>query len=241
MSFELFIQTYELKNFVKHLSTVISVCDIYVDPIRGLCMEQLDSSVVCFYSFQIAPDSFEIFEVEKSVCIGVKLESFHKILSMGQKISLKKKHDSNTLEFSCPSGVKGTLSLLDLQLGEPLSIPPYEGLEIPLRTPDLHPAVCNLAEVGDIEIRLENNMIKLSASSTFDIGNLSYDWPVDTDQTYKGLFGGKKLSEAIKLGYYMNNIVSLITAKERPLCIKFSFEKMKGHCCIYIAPKVDTD
>jgi len=225
----------------------------------GINLQAMDNSHVALVSLQLRHDGFEHFRCDRTLALGIKMESMAKILKCAGSndiITLKAEDAADTLTFMFESETQDKISDFELKLmsidSEHLGIPDTEyTATIKMPSAEFQRITRDLQIVGDtVKIAVTKDGIKFSVSGDLGSGNTmirqsaGVDKPedavtIDLQEPCAQSFAIKYLESFCK-ATPLSSTVTLKMHDESPLVVEYEVGDM-GYIRYYLAPKIDDE
>jgi len=226
----------------------------------GVALQAMDSSHVALVSLLLRSDGFEHYRCDKTLTLGINLNSFSKILKCSGNddvVTLKAEDATDSLTFMFESAKQDRISDFELKLlnidSETLGIPDTEyQSQVKMSASEFQRICRDLTILGDtVVIAATKEGVKFSVKGDLGTGNVTVcpTSDIDTKEDDKTSI---ELNEPVTLSFalrYLNfftkatplsGAVTLSLSKEVPLVVEYKIEEM-GYIRFYLAPKIEDD
>uniref|UniRef100_A0A7S2ZH23 DNA sliding clamp PCNA n=1 Tax=Rhodosorus marinus TaxID=101924 RepID=A0A7S2ZH23_9RHOD len=225
----------------------------------GIVMQSMDSSHISLVCFMVRASSFEVYQCERNVSLGVKIDSLAKVLKCAaadDSVTLKAdENEPNTMDILFESKKNDRISDFQLKLmvidQEMLGIPESDYRStVEMSSAEFRRIMGDLSTMGD-SVTIEINKGGASFSTKGDIGSgniclqksASVDKPKDgvkitMVEPVKSTFSLKFLNIFAKAAALSDTVV-LSMSEEYPIRIEFAIDKDVGYVRYYLAPKIE--
>jgi len=226
----------------------------------GVALQAMDSSHVALVSLLLRSDGFEHYRCDKTLTLGINLNSFSKILKCSGNddvVTLKAEDATDSLTFMFESAKQDRISDFELKLlnidSETLGIPDTEyQSQVKMSASEFQRICRDLTILGDtVVIAATKEGVKFSVKGDLGTGNVTVRPTSDID-TKEDDKTSIELNEPVTLSFalrYLNfftkatplsGAVTLSLSKEVPLVVEYKIEEM-GYIRFYLAPKIEDD
>jgi len=226
----------------------------------GIALQAMDSSHVSLVNMLLRSDGFEHFRCDKTLTLGINLNSFAKILKCSGNddiVTLKAEDATDAITFMFESPRQDRISDFELKLlnidSETLGIPDTEHqTQVKMPAAEFQRICRDLTILGDtVVIAASKEGIKFSVKGDLGAGNIvvrptsNVDGKED-DKTTIEINEPVSLTFALRyLNFFtkatpLSSSVTLSLSKEVPLVVEYKIEDM-GYIRFYLAPKIEDD
>jgi len=225
---------------------------------RGIQVQSMDSSHVALVSLLLREAAFQDYKCDRTVSLGMNIESLGKILRMcGSSDSLKVKADTGAdhVSFQCESSAEDRIADFDLKLmeieAEHMEIP-EQHYKVVVRMPsgEFQKICRDLKEFGEtMQISASKEGIRFSVQGDLGSGNVMLK-PRESEKPEEKV--SVTVHEPVVATFalrYLHNFakasplcgsVELGLGPDSPLSVKYDLDKADfGHLQFYLAPKID--
>jgi len=226
----------------------------------GISLQAMDSSHVSLVSLLLRCDGFDHFRCDRSLSLGINLNSMTKILkcaSNEDNVTFKADDNGDNVTFLFESSKQDKISEFELKLmdidSEHLGIPDTEYKAVIKMPAAEFQRICrDLTILGDtVLISATKEGVKFSVSGEMGNGNITCRQTGDVDSKPEEAVA-IELQEAVTLTFalrYLNFFtkatplsptVTLSMSRDVPLVVEYRIEEL-GYVRYYLAPKIEDE
>jgi len=225
----------------------------------GISLQAMDNSHVALVALLLRSDGFEHFRADRTLALGIKLESMSKILKCSGNddvITLKAEDSADTLTFMFESPNQDRISDFELKLmqidSEHLGIPEQDyTATVKMPASEFQRITRDLQIVGDtVKIAVSKDGVKFSVTGDLGSGNTTLRQSSNVDKPDEAVMIDiqEAVNQSFALGYLSQftkatPLASTVTLKlhdESPLVVEYDVGDM-GYIRYYLAPKIDEE
>lgn len=224
-------------------------------------LKAMDQSHVALVCFMLRASGFEVFRCDRSLSLGVKIESFGKVLKCAgndDSVTIKAEDSgANEMGFLFESKKTDRISDFSLKLmdidQERLGIPETDyASSVEMPSQEFRRIMNDLSVLGDtVTIKVNKEGASFNVEGDMGSGNIclhkssSVDKPseavkITMSEPVKSTFSLKYLNSFAKAAALSDSVI-LSMSEEIPVCIEFNIANNLGYLRYYLAPKIEDD
>lgn len=246
-----------MRQLVEAIKDSVKLCNFNVNE-SGLNVQAIDDSRVLLISLLVEPECFHEYRCDRSIVLGLDLESFNKILKQGNNddyLTLTAEDEPDNLMVVFEDKKKERISEFSLKLmdidSDVLNIDEMDhDCVITMPSSEFSKIVRDMKTLSEsLNIVVTKDSVKFNADGQIGTGSVILKSFTDMENPNESIrialekpvdlsFGAKYLNDIAKAATLSSTVSLKLTDKAPAL---FEFKLPSGHLRYYLAPKFDDE